>query len=215
MRSRTYPALAKPITTCADVTCRFEIDVDSLERELYAVDKSTDDFVEIPRWARLWDDARWFGGPGLSRRDVHLIAAFCVACAVIVFAGSFLVASDVTANVVRTGAVVALVCGYLVSVFIRISDTFSAEHAPQKQIPLPLRSGGRCPKGGRGRSYRLSRAPSQLSRSARFRLPPPSPATQGKDLSGGARESPRLSPWPEKFPRQDPYSRSHRRPSAA
>jgi hypothetical protein len=59
-----------------------EIDVDSLERELYAVNRSTEDFVEIPRWVRLLDGRRWFGGPGLSRRDVHLIEAFCVACAV-------------------------------------------------------------------------------------------------------------------------------------
>ena len=41
----------------------FEIDVDLLERELYAVNNSTDDFVEIPRWVRLLDGRRWFGGP--------------------------------------------------------------------------------------------------------------------------------------------------------
>jgi transcriptional regulator with XRE-family HTH domain len=69
-----------------------EIDVDSLERELYAVNKPTDNFVEIPRWLRLLDGKRWFGGPGLSRRDVHVIEALCVACAVIVFSASFLLA---------------------------------------------------------------------------------------------------------------------------
>lgn len=45
----------------------FEIDVDSLERELYAMNKPTDDFVEIPRWVRLLNDGLWFGGPRLSR----------------------------------------------------------------------------------------------------------------------------------------------------
>jgi transcriptional regulator with XRE-family HTH domain len=101
-----------------------EIDVDSLERELYAVNKSTDDFVETPRWVRLLDGRRWFGGPGLSRRDVHLIEAFCVACTVSVFAGSFLAASNATAKVLRVFTLVALVCSYLVSVCIRISDTY-------------------------------------------------------------------------------------------
>jgi transcriptional regulator with XRE-family HTH domain len=101
-----------------------EIDVDSLERELYAVSKSTDDFVEIPRWVRLLDGRRWFGGPGLSRRDVHLIEAFCVACAVIVFAGSFLVASNATVKMLRAAAFAELVCSYLVSVCIRIGDTY-------------------------------------------------------------------------------------------
>ena len=40
----------------------FEIDVDQLERELYAVNKTTDDFVEVPRWVRILDDTRWLGG---------------------------------------------------------------------------------------------------------------------------------------------------------
>src|SRR3984893_64347 len=82
------------------LAANLEIDVDSLERELYAVNKSTDDFVEIPRWLRLLDGKRWFGGPGLSRRDVHVIEALCVACAVIVFSASFLLAPHVT-NVLR------------------------------------------------------------------------------------------------------------------
>lgn len=124
----------------------FEIDVDLLERELYAVNKSTDEFVEIPRWARLLDGTRWFGGPGLSRRDVHLIEAFCVACAVIVFAGSFLVASDATAKALRSLAFVELVCGYLVSAFVRISDTYKlwpgarGASSERQQLPRTWRS---------------------------------------------------------------------------
>lgn len=35
----------------------FEMDVDLLERELYAVNPSAEDFVEIPRWVRLFRDA--------------------------------------------------------------------------------------------------------------------------------------------------------------
>ena len=46
----------------------FQIDVDLLERELYAVNKPADDFVEIPRWVRIMDDTRWFGSPGPTRR---------------------------------------------------------------------------------------------------------------------------------------------------
>lgn len=102
----------------------FETDVDLLERELYAMNKPTDDFVETPRWVRLLNDRLWFGGPRLSRRDVHLIEALCIACAVIVFAASFLVASDAAAKAVRTGAVVTLVVGYLVSVFVRLHDRY-------------------------------------------------------------------------------------------
>src|SRR5512139_2319908 len=58
----------------------FKTDVDLMERELYAVNRP-DDFVEIPRWVRLMSDRRWFGGKGLSRRDVLVIEAFCLVCA--------------------------------------------------------------------------------------------------------------------------------------
>ncbi|SDQ35101.1 helix-turn-helix transcriptional regulator [Pseudoxanthomonas sp. CF125] len=102
----------------------FETDVDLLERELYAMNKPTDDFVEIPRWVRLMNDRLWFGGPRLSRQDMRLIEALCIGCAVIVFAASFLVASDAAANRIRTGAVIALVAGYLVSAFLRIHDRY-------------------------------------------------------------------------------------------
>ena len=47
----------------------FKTDADILEREFYAVSKSADEFVEIPRWIRLASDRLWFGGPRLSRRD--------------------------------------------------------------------------------------------------------------------------------------------------
>lgn len=48
-----------------------EMDVDLPERELYAVNQSKDDFVQIPRWVRLlWGASRggWMGAPPRSRR---------------------------------------------------------------------------------------------------------------------------------------------------
>lgn len=108
----------------------FETDVDLLERELYAMNKPADDFVEMPRWVRLVNDRLWFGGPRLSRRDAHWIEALCIACALIVFATSFLVASDATARAVRTGAAVTLVAGYLVSVFVRLHDRYKLWPGP-------------------------------------------------------------------------------------
>jgi len=106
-----------------DLAVTLEIPVDTLERELYAVNKSADDFVEIPRWLRLLDSKRWFGGPGLDRWDLHLMEAFCVTCAVLVFTGSFLVAPH-AAKALRVGAAITLVCGYLIAVNIRIIDRY-------------------------------------------------------------------------------------------
>jgi len=98
-----------------------EMDVDRLERELYAVKTSTADFVEIPRWVRVLN--AWpFEGPRLQRREIHLVEAICIGAAALVFLVSFLLASEATAHAVRAGAAVAFAAGYLASVFIRILD---------------------------------------------------------------------------------------------
>ncbi|MGH6754143.1 MAG: helix-turn-helix domain-containing protein [Bradyrhizobium sp.] len=102
----------------------FDIDVDSLERELYAVDKAAEDFIEIPRWARLMNDRLYFGGQRLSRRDFHLVEWACLAIAVIVFAASFLVTEEARAHWVRMGALVAMLCAYFVSANLRLLDRY-------------------------------------------------------------------------------------------
>ena len=99
-------------------------DVDLLERELYAVNQSTDEFIEIPRWVRLLKDRFWFGGPRLRRLDILLIEAFCIVGAVMTLAVSILVPLGARVSVVRVSAVVPLACGYLTAVSIRTSDRY-------------------------------------------------------------------------------------------
>lgn len=102
----------------------FEINVDLLEQELYAMKNSADDFVEIPRWIRALN--AWpFEGSRLSRKEVHAVEVLCIVMAVIVFAVSFLVTSEATANIVRAGAAVAFAAAYLVTVFVRILDSYN------------------------------------------------------------------------------------------
>lgn len=112
----------------------FEIDVDQLEREFYAVTKSSDEFIEIPRWVRLVSDRFWFGGPRLSRRDALLIEALCIVCAVVAFAVSFFVSEHARATAGRISALVALACCYLVALGIRTWDKYKlwpgSENAP-------------------------------------------------------------------------------------
>jgi transcriptional regulator with XRE-family HTH domain len=97
------------------------MEVDALERDLY-VQSSSSAFAEIPSWVRILDGKRWFGGPGLSRSDLHVVEAFCLGCAVVVFAGSFLVRSHPAAQPLRAVAVLEMLCAYLVSVNIRLGD---------------------------------------------------------------------------------------------
>jgi transcriptional regulator with XRE-family HTH domain len=100
-----------------------EMDVDLLERELYAMNRSTDDFVEIPRWARLWTNAWWSTGPRPSRRQAHIAEALCIGSGIVFFVASFLV-PHLIVTIFRVGAGFALVCGYLISLSIRIVDNY-------------------------------------------------------------------------------------------
>lgn len=121
----------------------FKTDVDLLERELYAVNQPTDEFVEIPRWVRLLKDRLWFAGPRLSRRDALLIEALCIVLAVITFAASFLVPEHARASSVRMFAIMPLAGCYLTAVSIRMSDRYrlwpGSENAPP-ETPRTWRS---------------------------------------------------------------------------
>ena len=101
----------------------FEIDVDQLERELYAM-KSSNEFVEIPRWVRVFSGGLWLTGTRPSRRDVHLTEAFLVGLGIIFLIASTLVASDVLARILLVGAMFEIACGYLLSIISRVLDTY-------------------------------------------------------------------------------------------
>jgi transcriptional regulator with XRE-family HTH domain len=102
----------------------FAMDVDQLERELYAMQPSTDEFVEIPRWVRLWTNAHWYNAPPANRRRTLIAEAFCIALGVVLLGLSFVVTADFMVTFLRVGAAFQFVAGYLVSVTVRIMDTY-------------------------------------------------------------------------------------------
>jgi transcriptional regulator with XRE-family HTH domain len=116
----------------------FEADVDLLERELFAVSKSADEFVEIPRWVRLLTDTFWSGGTRANRLVAQWTETLAVGFAVVLFAASFLITSD-TRMFVRTFSFVILLFGHHISVVSRITDTYKlwrvSEDAPPESPP--------------------------------------------------------------------------------
>jgi hypothetical protein len=100
------------------------MDVDLLERELYAMKKSTDDFVEIPMWARLWTNAFWYGGPRPSRRQAQILEALCMGFGVLFLTASFFIPAALVVTVFRVAGCFSLVVGYGLSVAIRMADTY-------------------------------------------------------------------------------------------
>ena len=117
----------------------FEIDVDQLERELYAVKKSTDEFVEIPRWVRLMSGAHWFGGPGLSRKNVLFLEAFCMACTVLALAVAFF-GPDHGKLVLTRIALLPLAGCYLTALTIRMIDRYKLWPGAENAFPVKPRT---------------------------------------------------------------------------
>jgi transcriptional regulator with XRE-family HTH domain len=119
----------------------FEVDVDSLERELYAMNRSADDFIEIPRWVRRLNDAFWFGGLRASRRDIRLLEGLLVGCGAFFFVASFVVTSEAIAKLFRASAFFELLLGYYVSVASRVIETYKLWPVPEgsSQPSQPIR----------------------------------------------------------------------------
>ena len=101
--------------------------------------------VAVPRWARLLHTWPSFGGPRPSRRDVLWVEAVVIGLAIILFAASFLATADGVASILRVGAAFELVCGYLVSLFVRVADTYQmwpgSPGAPPALPPRTWRNG--------------------------------------------------------------------------
>jgi transcriptional regulator with XRE-family HTH domain len=102
----------------------FKADVDALERELYAGHSTTEDYVEVPRWARRLNDRFWFPGLRASRRDIYVLEGLLVGCGLIFLVASFFVSTAGVAKAFRLGAALELACGYYVSVCSRVIDAY-------------------------------------------------------------------------------------------
>jgi len=104
----------------------FQMDVDVLERELYAMKKS-DDYVEVPRWVRqLSSGMFWRGAPQASRRQALTAEAVCMGLGIAMLVVSFVGVSPFTATLLRLGAACNLLAGYGVSVGVRVIDSYQA-----------------------------------------------------------------------------------------
>ena len=102
-----------------------EMDVDLLERELYAMKTSTQDFVEIPRWARILSGEGWWKRRPLpGRRHMLTAEAFIVGLAAVYFLVSCVVTPEPIVELLRYGALAMLLVAYLQSALIRITDAY-------------------------------------------------------------------------------------------
>jgi transcriptional regulator with XRE-family HTH domain len=104
-----------------------QMDVDALERELYAMKTTSDDFVEIPRWVRRLRIGMFgYGSPPVSRRQAFTLEAVCLVIGLGLLAASFLATTPFAATLNRVGAAFNLVAAYGLSVTTRVIDSYAA-----------------------------------------------------------------------------------------
>jgi transcriptional regulator with XRE-family HTH domain len=118
----------------------FNIDVDVLERELYAMKASTEEFVEIPLWVRrLVIDRGWWRG--MSRRDTQKLEVIMVMFASLCFGVSFFVPEKefpwgaTIGDVVRFGGLMALISAYSCSITMRVCNQYNLWPAIEASHP--------------------------------------------------------------------------------
>lgn len=105
----------------------FEVDVDKLELELYAMDKTSKDYRELPLWVRLMLGRGWVSS---SRRELYFTEVILVSLGTILvglsIANSFWsLIYDPKGSALYSGLLMFLFA-YLVSVCIRVGDKYSA-----------------------------------------------------------------------------------------
>ena len=105
----------------------FEVDVDKLELELYAMDKTSKDFIELPLWVRLMLGRGWVSS---SRRELYvteiILAGLGVLLVALSVANSFWpLIDDPKGSTFHTGLLMFLFA-YLTSLCIRVGDKHAA-----------------------------------------------------------------------------------------
>ncbi len=105
----------------------FEVDVDKLELELYAVDKTSKNYKELPLWVRLMLGRGWVSSSRRELRFTEIVLVIVGALLVVVsLANSFWpLIHDPKGSALYTGLLMFLFA-YLISVCIRVGDNYSA-----------------------------------------------------------------------------------------
>jgi transcriptional regulator with XRE-family HTH domain len=107
----------------------FDINVDLLERELYAMTTTKDEYIEKPLWVRLVLGLPSLGRldrPGLLRHEASLVAY-----AIFAYAASFIILkvetpywSLTTVDLLHFSAFSALLLAYVAAITLRFRDKF-------------------------------------------------------------------------------------------
>jgi hypothetical protein len=121
------------------LSAEFLIEIDDLERELYAMKNTGNEYTELPLWVRVRLGKGWRA----ASREVHLkMEKYMILIAILLAAVSFLIPEEQTPffgltinDVMLFGALSQFVGAYWVSIGIRIGDKYGAWSAVESTLP--------------------------------------------------------------------------------
>jgi len=116
-----------------------KMDMDALERELYAMKTPADEFVEVPRWVRRLRAGLVSGSPVAARRQARVYEAFAIGLGVVFLLASLATTTAQATTTLRVAGGFALLVGYGVSIAARVVDGHRGWEPDDAGTPAPSR----------------------------------------------------------------------------
>lgn len=113
------------------------MDVDALERALYAAPHAPHDFVELPRWIRRLRAGLADGAPGVARRQAIACEAFAIGIGLLLLLAALLASSRIAVLALQWAGIASLACGYGVSIATRVVDRYRGWDEGTEATPSP------------------------------------------------------------------------------
>jgi transcriptional regulator with XRE-family HTH domain len=103
----------------------FKINVDTLEQELYTMEKSSSAYKDLPLWIRLYIGSSWYAA---SRKEFQKFEFFCIFLTItFAITWAFLSMSDsekLSVKISIFGFICTLIGAYNISITIRVGDKY-------------------------------------------------------------------------------------------
>jgi len=114
----------------------FEINLDTLEQELYATEKSSSEFKDLPLWIRLYIGSGWYAA---SRKEFQKSELFCILLAIIFgITWALLSITDseqLSVNISTLGFLCTFFAAYNISITIRVGDKYDIWSRLEPTLP--------------------------------------------------------------------------------
>jgi transcriptional regulator with XRE-family HTH domain len=118
------------------LAAEFNINVESLEQELYAMEKISSEYKDLPLWLRLYVGSGWFTASRNEFKKIEVFGIFLSFCFFVFWASNLIFNfSPLPERIPIFGGVCALACAYNISVTIRTADKYDIWSRLESTLP--------------------------------------------------------------------------------